>query len=328
MHIYSLALGSHIRPLTRLTFMQEFFKSMPLRNKKDCLKFILNEVIPKQLKLDWNIDADDLQKWSTYCSEQKKSRVRKRNTTRETLQSSDVRNLQRGSQLRLACTSTASTGFSQQPSDSSDDEDSEDEFIFNDSEYDSESDYISSDYIDSDDDMEMEVQDLIRDTDSIGDVSSSTFLQEVLESLRSINKGSINWNIIDINDLVKDYLQKPDACLKMTHDHLNAISNLITFHTGVKVFNHSDNKSTNSWNIGTATRKLVPTLNMRRKPISILLDLCKKMFLQIYPQDYLQLVLMKAIYEESMIKWESEGTIPLNLEISQGPATPFTHCSY
>ena len=73
------------RPLTRLTFMQEFFKSLPMRNIKDCLKFILNEVIPKQLNLDWNIDADDLQKWSTYCSEQKKSRVRRRNTTRETL---------------------------------------------------------------------------------------------------------------------------------------------------------------------------------------------------------------------------------------------------
>ena len=29
-----------------------------------------------------------------------------------------------------------------------------------------------------------------------------------------------------------------------------------------------------------------------------------------------------------MMKWESEGSIPLNLEISQGPATPFTHCSY
>ena len=28
------------------------------------------------------------------------------------------------------------------------------------------------------------------------------------------------------------------------------------------------------------------------------------------------------------MKWESEGSIPLNLEISQGPATPFTHCSY
>ena len=50
------------------------------------------------------------------------------------------------------------------------------EFIFNDSEYDSESDYISSDFNDSDEDMEMEVQDLIRDTDSMGDVSSSTFL--------------------------------------------------------------------------------------------------------------------------------------------------------
>ena len=101
------------RPLTRLTFMQEFFKSLPLRNRKDCLKFILNEVIPKKLELNWNIDVYDLQKWSTYCSEQKKSRVRRRITTRETLQSSDVTNLLRGSQLgrRLASKSTASTGW-------------------------------------------------------------------------------------------------------------------------------------------------------------------------------------------------------------------------
>ena len=316
--LHSVRYSESGRPLTRLTFMQEFFKSLPLRNRSDCLKFILNEVIPKKLELNWNIDAYDLQKWSTYCSEQKKSRVRRRITTRETLQSSDVTNLLRGSQLgrRLAGKSTASTGCSQQPSDSSDDDDSEDEFIFNDSEYDSESDYISSDNNDSDEDMEMEVQDLIRDIDSIGDVSSSTFLQEVLESLRSINKGSINWNIIDVNDLVKEYFQKPDAYLKMTHDHLNAISNLITSHTGVKVFNHSDNKSTKIIklleNIGTASSKLVPTPNVRRKTISSLLDLCKRIFLQIYPQDYLQLVLMKAIYEDSMMKWESDGSIQIH----------------
>ena len=72
------------RPLTRLTFMQEFFKSLPLRNRNDCLKFILNEVIPKKLELNWNIDAYDLQKWSTYCSEQKKSSQEKNNYQRNT----------------------------------------------------------------------------------------------------------------------------------------------------------------------------------------------------------------------------------------------------
>ena len=42
---------------------------------------------------------------------------------------------------------------------------------------------ISSDY-ESDDDMEMELQGLIRDTESTQDVNSSTFLQEVLQALR------------------------------------------------------------------------------------------------------------------------------------------------
>ena len=40
------------KPLTRLTVMQEFFKSMLLKNKKDCLKFIMDEVIPNKLELD------------------------------------------------------------------------------------------------------------------------------------------------------------------------------------------------------------------------------------------------------------------------------------
>ena len=315
-------------PLTRLTVMQEFFKSMPLKNSKDCLKFIMDEVIPNKLELDWNIDGDKLKTWSTYCSEQKKSKGRRRSATRDILQSSDVTNLLRGSQLgrRLASKSTV------QPYESTDDEDdSEDDFIYNDSDCDYESDYISSDY-ESDDDMEMELQDLIRDTESTQDVNSSTFLQEVLQALRSINKGSINWDIIDADDLVKDYFQNPDACLKMTHDHLNAISNLILVHTGVKVFNNSDNKSTKInkllENIGTTSSRLVPTLNVRRRPVNKLLDMCKKVFLQIYPQEYLQLVLMKVIYEDTMMKWESESSIPVNLNISQGQSTPFTHCSY
>ena len=29
-----------------------------------------------------------------------------------------------------------------------------------------------------------------------------------------------------------------------------------------------------------------------------------------------------------MMKWESESSIPVNLNISQGQSTPFTHCSY
>ena len=84
-------------PLTRLTVMQEFFKSMPLKNSKDCLKFIKDEVIPNKLELDWNIDGDKLKTWSTYCSEQKKSKGRRRSATRDILHSSDVTNLLRGS---------------------------------------------------------------------------------------------------------------------------------------------------------------------------------------------------------------------------------------
>ena len=85
------------KPLTRLTVMQEFFKSMPLKNNKDCLKFIMDEVIPNKLELDWNIDADKLKTWSTYCSEQRKSKGRRRSATRDILHSSDVTNLLRQS---------------------------------------------------------------------------------------------------------------------------------------------------------------------------------------------------------------------------------------
>ena len=250
------------KPLTRLTLMQEFFKSMPLKNKKDCLQFIMHEVIPNKLEFDWNIDEDKLKTWSKYCSEQKESKSRRRSATTDILHSSDVTNLLRGSQLgrRLASKSTV------QPSESTDDEDdSEDDFIYNDSDFEYEIDYISSDY-DTEDDMELELQDVIRDNESTQDDTSSTFLQEVLQALRTINKGSINWETIDADDLVKDYIQKPDACLKMTHDHLNEISNLILIHTGVKVFNNSDNKPTKInkllENIGTTSSRLVPTLNI------------------------------------------------------------------
>ena len=129
----------------------------------------MDEVIPNKLELDWNIDG--LKTWSTYCSEQRKSKGRRRSATRDILHSSDVTNLLRGSQLGKSTV---------QPYESTNDEDdSEDDFIYNDNDCNYESDYISSDY-DSDDDMEMKLQDLIRDTKSTQDVNSSTFLQDVL----------------------------------------------------------------------------------------------------------------------------------------------------
>ena len=73
--------------------------------------------------------------------------------------------------------------------------------------------------------------------------SEMTFLEDLLQSLRELKRGKIDWSEMDVNDLVNKFLKDPKECKKMVVDELNLIGNLIQTYTGIKVFNVSDNKT-------------------------------------------------------------------------------------
>ena len=50
-----------------------------------------------------------------------------------------------------------------------------------------------------------------------------TFLEDLLQSLRDLNTGKINWSEMDVNDLVNKFLKHPKVCMKMVVDELNLI---------------------------------------------------------------------------------------------------------
>ena len=118
----------------------------------------------------------------------------------------------------------------------SSDEDSDDEdYIFHDSDVDSihSSDYDSSDYFSEEEDLDEELQSLIDDEPDTPETSEPQFLEDVLTNFRYICKGTIDWEDKNIDYLVSEVLQKPENCLKLLHEHLNVIRNLIKTYTGV-----------------------------------------------------------------------------------------------
>ena len=93
-----------------------------------------------------------------------------------------------------------------------------------------------SDYSDDiSEDLNEELDDLI--TDQIADEEEETFsdemtfLDDLLQSLRDLNRGKIDWSEMDVNDLVNKFLKHPKECMKMVVDELDLIGNLIQTYT-------------------------------------------------------------------------------------------------
>ena len=92
-------------------------------------------------------------------------------------------------------------------------------------------------------DLNEELEDLITDQEEETFSDKMTFLEDLLQSLRDLNRGKIDWSEMDVNDLVNKFLKHPEECMKMVVDELNLIGNLIQTYTGIKIFNISDNKT-------------------------------------------------------------------------------------
>ena len=249
------------------------------------------------------------------------------------LDSDDITKLMSGSKLgrRIAQRVTPETTDNLSSDEDSDDED----YIFHDSDVDSihSSDYDSSDYFSEEEDLDEELQSLLDDEPDTPDTSEPQFLEDVLTNFRYIGKGPIDWEDKNIDYLVSEVLQKPENCLKLLHEHLNVIRNLILTYTGVKVFNTSDNKATKinklTTNLGTSNSQNLITRSHRIYRVKSLIQVCINSLLNaMYPKIYLQIVVAKCIAASKMNQWERSSPIPMNYIIDQGNDPSFTHLSY
>ena len=182
-----------------------------------------------------------------------------------TLAQKDMSNRFRGSQLGSRITRQTQGDYSDDSDDDNYGEEQDDpDYVVNDS--DLELNY--SDYSgDISEDLNAELDDLIADqiTDEEEETFSDemTFLEDLLQSLRDLNRGKIDWSEMDVNDLVNKFLKHPKECMKMVVDKLNLIGNLIQTYTGIKVFNVSDNKTLKinklMVNLQTSSQELIST---------------------------------------------------------------------
>ena len=235
-------------PLTCLAFLQWFFKQIQGWTKAQCVNYLVTDTILNGVPLEVLVTPDKVNLWKKHVeqvSRRRENRPASSGTNIHTLNQDDVTNLLQGSQL--------GSRPQRQVRDANSDEDSDENFDTDDGDDDSDanSDYIANDsdvddiYFDSDEssDLEDELEDILADAQELQPADQgTTFLEDLLQRPRRNKSGKINWLILDVNDLVNDYLRKPMQCMKLVHDELNIISDLIQTYTVVKVFRMSDTK--------------------------------------------------------------------------------------
>ena len=203
-------------------------------------------------------------------------------------------------------------------------EDSDNEHSDDDDNDDNESDldYIANDLdiddinFDSDNssDLKQELEDIIANAQNLQDDNpESTFLEDLLQKLRDNKSGKINWLLLDVDDLVNDYLKNPTQCLKLVHDELNIICNLIQVYTGVKVFNTLDLKADKInklvTNFSTSSQQLIVTTRKKFKVKSLQHWARMQLMNPMYPKLYLQIVVANAIFVINAADWLQSSTV-------------------
>ena len=345
------------QPLTHLAFLQRYYKELQGWSKAQCINFLLvdnqrqdeNGHIVMRPRLDYTVSQHVLQIWKR--DNERLFKRRKTHTTSKSkpgLDTEDINKLLRGSQLgrRLASRISTSQELTQQndiEAEESDDDDADaddaddiadDNFVPLDT-----GEYLGTDDDDDDEDsgsesdLEAELEDLLNDTQDSMD-AEQTFLEELLQTLRSLNpgRGKINWDEVTVDGLVNNYLRDPASCTKMLHDELNLIGNLVLTHTGIKIFNVSDTKTVKINKIiesmQTSSEKLHYT--RRQKPkMKTLLSLSRAVVMKaVYSKTYVTIVVGRSLFETNAKNWLDRSTVPLDLRIDQEDGDYFEHESH
>ena len=109
--------------------------------------------------------------------------------------------------------------------------------------------------------------------------------------------------------------------MKLVHDELNIISDLIQTYTGVKVFRMSDTKPVKInkliTNFRTSSQQLVTTTHKKYKIQTLQYWARVKLMDPLYPKIYLQIVVANAIFETNARQWLQSSTVPMNVNVPQ-----------
>ena len=317
-------------PLTKLSFLQWFFKHLQQWSKARCVKYLVNDAIPNGVPLNILVTPDKANLWNKHIQQVTRRRENRpsRPAANVTLDQDDLAHLFKGSQRgsRMSRQTRNADQSDSDDDDASDDNDEDDnesdsDYMANDSDVDD----INFDSDDDDDDessdLAEELEDIIADAQDLQDTyEETTFLEDLLQRLRENRTGKINWILLDVDDLVNDYLKNPNHCLKLVHDELNIICSLVQTYTGVKVFNISDAKADKInkllSNFQTSGQQLITVRRQKFKVES--LHQCAKRALMNpwYPKLYLQIVVANAIFETNATEWLSLSTVPMELTIN------------
>ena len=338
-------------PLTRLSYLQHFFKEIQRWTKLECANFIVNEALPQKMEVDIKITDVDVRVWQQHCVELLKRKQRRLARPKDVLDADDINKLLKGSKLGTRLSrraATASTGIAppQDGSDNDSDEDTEDgdylvddELMLASSDEESDADVPSEDD-DNFSDLESELDDIVSDAqDSAPEApeppsaSETTFLQEVLHELRNLGKGKIDWTHKTIDDLVNDFLKRPASCMKLLHDELNIINRLIFDYTAIKVFNVSDRKAVkiNKLITGmkTSRQTIARSTHKRRYKVKRLTQCVRSVLLKPeYPKTFLHIIVARTIFERNFTSWLSKSTVPMIVEVPQKEGPPLVHDCY
>ena len=211
-----------------------------------------------------------------------------------------------------------------------DDTNDDPDYIANDSDSDANANYESDFSHDDSSDLEEELADLITDTQDQQPLEHQTFLGDLLQSLHELKRSKIDWSDLDLDDLINKYLKKPAECMKMVHDELNLVGNLIQTYTGIKIINVSDtklikiNKIVTS--LQTSSKELI-TKTIKRNKVKTLQEIARvKLMDPTYPKVYLQIVIANSLLETAATNWVNKSPIPIEISVDADDCGDFfTH---
>ena len=199
-------------PLTHLSFIQEYYKEVKKWSKMQCINHLVTVAIPHQMHIDYHTMPKVLQMWQKSIDDlAKHQESRPPCPPNPTLGQDDITNLFRGSQLGSRITRQTQGDYSDDSDDDNyGDKQDDPDYVENDSDlelnYSDYSDDISKDLNEELDDL---IADQIADEEEETFSDEMTFLEDLLQSLRDLNRGKIDWSEMDVNDLVNKFLKHP-----------------------------------------------------------------------------------------------------------------------
>ena len=325
-------------PLTKLTFLQENYKEVKKWSKVRCLNHLITVVVPNEYPIDYSTSPRVLEIWKKSIEDLNMRRDnRPARPETPTLAPDDITHLLKGSQLGSRISrQVQDDGDDSDDGHSENDDEDDPDYIVNDSNL--EVVYDDSDYSDDSEDLNEEQDDIIADsqTDTEGPAGQTTFLEDLLECLLDLSKGKVDLAEMDVDNLVNKFFKSPEECMKLVHNELNLIGNLIQTYTGVKVFNISDLKAVKInkllGNLQTSSRELLTTSRkQRRQPCTVktLKQLAHIPVMQpIYSKEYLQIVVANTMFETAATNWFNDSPIPTNFNVDQEDGDFFEHQSH